>query len=436
MSDRIDEAERSVLGGMLLDATVIEDITDVITGRDFYRPVHETIFDTITGMHRARQPVDAITVADTLGGDLDRVGGPAYLHQLIQFVPTAANAGFYAQIVAEAGTKRRLRSAGMQVQELAEKPGDAAPLVEDARRIIDEVSTRTGGKTVFLGETMDQALGSLLHAPEQIPTPWESVNDILGGLRPGCLYVIGARPSVGKSVVGLQLARALTRRGSVAFASLEMSRDDIWSRVISTDLRIDLARVMNRALTAADWKAVDGSRPHWATVPLAISDTAEVSLTDIRRLARSTHRRYRLAGVVVDYLQLMSPARGDKRPRHEFVADVSRQLKLLAMEMHVPVIALSQLNRASEQRLDKMPQLSDLRESGAVEQDADVVILLHREIMGDARNELSLLVAKNRHGRTDTARLQFWGHYSMVLDDGVLPRSEAAYQSTAMGKAA
>jgi replicative DNA helicase len=150
-----------------------------------------------------------------------------------------------------------------------------------------------------------------------------------------------------------------------------------------------------------------------------------VTITDIKRFARSVNRRKPLAGLVVDYLQLMSQPHGDKRPRHEFVADMSRQLKIMAMDMQVPVIALSQLNRASEKRDDKMPQISDLRESGAVEQDADVVILLHREIMGDNRGDLSMLVAKNRHGATGLAQMSFWGHYSKVLDQGITPQSEA-----------
>jgi replicative DNA helicase len=158
-------------------------------------------------------------------------------------------------------------------------------------------------------------------------------------------------------------------------------------------------------------------------VPLYVDDRSGVTITDIKRFARSVNRRKPLAGLVVDYLQLMAQPHGDKRPRHEFVADMSRQLKIMAMDMQIPVIALSQLNRASESRNDKMPMLSDLRESGAVEQDADVVILLHREIMGDLRNDLSMLVAKNRHGATGLAQLTFWGHYSKALDQGTTPQN-------------
>lgn len=414
------DAERSVLGAILLDEQMIDEVTDLVTGRDFYQPRHELIFDTITRMNRDRQSVDAITVADALGSELHKHGGPAYLHELIQTVPTAVNAGYYAQIVAEVGAKRRLRQAGAHIQGLATRDAEAASLVEDARKIVDQVSGGSRERTLFLGETVVEALKNLQSRPQYAPTPWPSLNDILSGLHPGGLYVVGARPGVGKSVIALQLAVELTKRGSVAFASLEMSRNELWARFISSDLRINLGRIMERRLGQADWDQINNARERWSRMPLAIRDKSGLTVTDIRRFARSTHRRRHLAGVVVDYLQLMVPPRGDKRARHEFVADVSRQLKLLAMEMHVPVIALSQLNRASEQRMDKQPQLSDLRESGAVEQDADVVILLHRELTEETRNDLKVLVAKNRHGRTGVVELQFAGHYSTALEPGAL----------------
>jgi replicative DNA helicase len=230
---------------------------------------------------------------------------------------------------------------------------------------------------------------------------------------------------VGKSVIALQLAKALTAKGAVAFSSLEMSEADVQIRAVAADLRIDLARLMKRDLLATDWAKIRDRRAAWQNVPLYIDDNSGVTLTDIKRFARSVNRRQPLAGLVVDYLQLMAQPAGDKRPRHEFVADMSRQLKILAMEMHIPVIALSQLNRGSTQRQDNMPQISDLRESGAVEQDADVVILLHREIMGETSGDLSMLIAKQRNGPTGFAALDFWGHYSMALDKGANLRAVA-----------
>lgn len=420
-------AEQSVLGAMLISREAIIDIADILDGGDFYRPAHETIYRTILDVHGSGSPVDAITIGDALAkmGETDRIGGPAYLHHVSSIVPSPSAGAFYAEIVAHAATRRRLKSAGRKIQDLADGAGDVDELVEASRREVDLTSRATRSVVQSFGETIDAMLGSLDEEINHHPTPWAALNQIIGGLRPGALYVVGARPSVGKSVIALNLAKGLTAHGSVAFSSLEMSNNDLQIRAVSSDLHIDVARLIERALTPGDWGKIRDRRAAWDQVPLYVDDRSGVTITDIKRFARSVNRRKPLAGIVVDYLQLMSQPHGDKRPRHEFVADMSRQLKIMAMDMQIPVIALSQLNRASEARQDKMPMLSDLRESGAVEQDADVVILLHREIMGEKRDELSLLVAKNRHGATGLAELTFWGHYSCALDPGVTPQAEA-----------
>lgn len=414
------DAERSVLGAMLISRDAILDVTETLNPGDFHQPAHEVIFRTITALNQAGKPADAITVTNALetSGELARCGGPAALHTMAGEVPTASSAAYYAEIVSKAAIRRRLLIAGQKIVQLAESGGDEETLVETARREVDQTTKNTTTTARSFGETIDEMIDTLDEAPNHHPTPWESVNGIIGGLRPGALYVVGARPSVGKSVVALQLAKGLSQYGSVAFSSLEMSTADVQMRAVSADLRIDLRRLIERDLTPSDWNKIRDRRQSWNQVPLFIDDQSEVSVTDIKRFARTVSRRQPLAGIVVDYLQLMTPPPGDKRPRHEFVADCSRQLKILAMDMGVPVIALSQLNRSSEQRQDKRPQLSDLRESGAVEQDADVVILLHREIMGENRGDLEMLVAKNRHGRTDVAQLTFWGHYSRITDTG------------------
>lgn len=414
------DAERSVLGAMLISRDAILDVTETLNPGDFHQPAHEVIFRTITALNQVGKPADPITVTNALdtAGELARCGGPAALHTMAGEVPTASSAAYYAEIVSKAAIRRRLLIAGQKIVQLAESGGDEETLVETARREVDQTTKNTTTTARSFGETIDEMIDTLDEAPNHHPTPWESVNGIIGGLRPGALYVVGARPSVGKSVVALQLAKGLSQYGSVAFSSLEMSTADVQMRAVSADLRIDLRRLIERDLTPSDWNKIRDRRQSWNQVPLFIDDQSEVSVTDIKRFARTVSRRQPLAGIVVDYLQLMTPPPGDKRPRHEFVADCSRQLKILAMDMGVPVIALSQLNRSSEQRQDKRPQLSDLRESGAVEQDADVVILLHREIMGENRGDLEMLVAKNRHGRTDVAQLTFWGHYSRITDTG------------------
>lgn len=421
-------AEQSVLGAMLISRDAISDIADILDGGDFYRPQHETIYRTILDLHSTGSPVDAITVNDALTGmgEIARIGGHSYTHELATTVPSASSGAYYAEIVAHAATRRRLTAAGRKIQDLAGNGGDVDELVEAARREVDQTSRATGSVVQSFGETIDIMLGTLDEEINHHPTPWAAVNDIIGGLRPGALYVVGARPSVGKSVVALNLAQSLACHGSVAFSSLEMSNNDVQIRAVSSDLHLDVARLIERNLTPGDWAKIRDRRAAWTDVPLFVDDRSGVTITDIKRFARSVNRRKPLVGVVVDYLQLMAQPHGDKRPRHEFVADMSRQLKIMAMDMQIPVIALSQLNRASEARQDKMPMLSDLRESGAVEQDADVVILLHREIMGDNRNDLSMLVAKNRHGATGLAELTFWGHYSKAMDKGTYPKQVAA----------
>ena len=419
------QAEQSVLGAMLLSREALAEVSEVLDGGDFYRPTHETIYRTMLTLNAKGSPVDAITVNDELSrtGEAGPAGGPAYVHQLMQACPTPSAATYYAGIVTEAAVRRRLHTAGVKIQQLATSGGDIEELVEAARREVDLTSRAAGTAVLSFGETIDTMLWGLDEAVQHHPTPWDALNQIIGGLRPGALYVIGARPSVGKSVIALNLAKSLTAHGSVAFSSLEMSNSDVQIRAVSGDLNIDVRRLIERDLTPGDWEKIRERRAAWDSVPLFVDDRAGVTITDIRRFARSVNRRKPLAGLVVDYLQLMAQPSGDKRPRQEFVADMSRQLKIMAMDMQIPVIALSQLNRASEARQDKTPAISDLRESGAVEQDADVVILLHREIMGEKRNDLGMLVAKNRHGSTGFAELQFWGHYSKALDQGGSPHS-------------
>jgi replicative DNA helicase len=422
------DAERSTLGAMMLSREVIQDITDLVSGPDFYRPAHETIFRTILEMVGRGEQVDQVTVPDALkaSGALEQVGGASYVQELAYGCPAPSAGGHYAAIVAKAAVRRRLVSAGQKIAQMAHQPGDEGELVELARKHVDSTSKATASTVQSFGETIDFMLDQLDEKPDYIPTPWNAVNEIIGGLRPGGLYVVGARPSVGKSVVALQLAKAMTAKGSVAFSSLEMSEADVQMRAVSADLRINLKSLIERDLSGGDWEKIRARRAAWEHVPLFVDDNSGVTITDIKRFARSVNRRKPLAGLVVDYLQLMSQPPGDNRPRHEFVSDMSRQLKILAMEMKIPVVALSQLNRGSTQREDKMPTISDLRESGSIEQDADVVILLHREIMGEKRGDLAMLVAKNRNGATDVAHLTFWGHYSSAYDVGTMPRTQAA----------
>lgn len=412
------EAELSVIGSILLTGGKVLDELD-FTPSDYMHPAHEFIHRTMTDMKGAGQPIDQVTVADKLAKSGERID-PTLIHNAIGSTATAASADYYAGIVSDAASMRRLQAAATRIHQMIEQGGDADEIVEAARREVDGAQGGTRSQPVqFVAETLEGTIDYLDSDIDATPSPWPSVNSIITGLKPGALYVIGARPSVGKSVAGLQLARELSKHGGVAMLSLEMSVNDVNTRLISSELGIEMGRLMSHQLRAEDWSRVsEWMRTERANMPLAVSDNASATITDIKRFARNVHRRKPLAGIVVDYLQLLSQPNGDKRPRHEFVADMSRQLKILAMDMNVPVIALSQLNRGSESREDKRPKLSDLRESGAVEQDADVVILMHREIIGDRATEMEMLVAKNRHGRTGAIDLGFAGHYSRIVDRG------------------
>ncbi|GAA1337213.1 replicative DNA helicase [Arthrobacter roseus] len=411
----LNAAEQSIIGALLLTNGKILDELD-FNPRDYHQPIHEVVHRTIAEMKAANQPIDALTVMDALARAKEPI--PAtFLHEAMQATPSAASATHYAGIVTDAATLRRVQSAATSVHQMVHDGGDADVIVEEARKLMDGTQPRSRNQRVsFLEDTMEATINYLDEEVDSVPTIWPSLNDIITGLRPGAVYVVGARPSVGKSVVAMQMAQALLKVGSVAFVSLEMSVNDLTSRLISNELKIDMGRIVRHDLTPTDWKRISEWMPKRQHVPLAINDNSGSTIADIRAFARNVNRRKPLAGVVVDYMQLMSAPIGDRRPRHEFVSEMSRQLKILAMDLHVPVIALSQLNRSSESREDKRPGLSDLRESGSIEQDADVVILLHREIMGDKKNDISFAVAKNRHGATGMAHMQFAGHYSEVRD--------------------
>lgn len=411
----LDTAELSVLGSILLTAGRILEELDFAPS-DYRQPAYEFIHRTAQSMKVEGKSIDQLTVMDAVMKAGERID-PLILHKAMEVTPSASNAQLYAGIVTDAATMRRLHASAARVQQIIGEGGDADEIMEAARKEIDGAQSSIKSQPVqFIADTMEATIDFLESPIAFTPTPWASLNKIMGGLKPGALYVIGARPSVGKSVVGLQLARGLTEHGSVAFMSLEMSVNDVNVRLMAADLQIDMRRLMSHDLTAKDWELIGEWMKQRGDMPLAVNDNTGASITDIKRFVRNVHRRKPLAGVVVDYLQLMAQQPHDKRPRQEFVADLSRQLKIMAMELDVPVIALSQLNRGSTSREDQRPKISDLRESGAVEQDADVVILLHREIDTDNKYEIHMLVGKNRNGPTGATSMEFIGHHANVRD--------------------
>ncbi|MBM6406104.1 replicative DNA helicase [Phycicoccus sp. CSK15P-2] len=428
-------AEQSVLGSMLLDKDAIADCLEQVKAQDFYRPAHEAIFDAVLDLFGRGEPADAITVADELSkrGDLARVGGQAYLHQLIQSVPTAANAGYYAEIVHERAVLRRLVEAGTRIVQLgyAQGEGDIDDIVNRAQAEVYGVADKRGGEDYHvLGEILDETLTEIEAASGRtddligVPTGFIELDELTHGLHPGQMIVLAARPAVGKSTLGIDVVRAAAIKHNMAAAvfSLEMSRTEITMRILSAEATIQLQDLRRGLKNQDQWNKLARIMGKISSAPLFIDDSPNMSLMEIRAKCRRLKQQHNLKLVVIDYLQLMTSGK-KVESRQQEVAEFSRALKLLAKELEVPVIAISQLNRGPEQRTDKRPQMSDLRESGSIEQDADVVILLHRD-RGDVEREgeADVIVAKHRNGPTKDLVLAFQGHYSrfnnMAKDGG------------------
>lgn len=425
-------AEQSVLGGMMLSKDAIADVVEMVRGNDFYRPAHEAVYDAIVDLYGRGEPADAVTVSAELTkrGELARIGGAPYLHTLISSVPTAANAGFYARIVRERAVLRKLVDAGTRIAQLgyATDGGDVDELVNTAQAEVYAVTERRTSEDYLalkdiLNGTMEE-IDAASHRGEGmigVPTGFKDLDALTNGLHPGQMIVLAARPAVGKSTMGLDIARAASIKNgqtSVIF-SLEMSRNEIAMRMLSAESQVPLTNLRKGSMRDDDWTRLARTMGKLSDAPLFIDDSPNMSLMEIRAKCRRLKQRHDLKLVVIDYLQLMSSGKRVESRQQE-VSEFSRALKLLAKELEVPVIAISQLNRGSEQRTDKKPQMSDLRESGSIEQDADVVILLHREDMYEKESpragEADMIVAKHRNGPTDTIVVAFQGHYARFFD--------------------
>jgi replicative DNA helicase len=378
-------AEQSVLGGMLLSKDAIADCVETLRGTDFYRPAHELVHDAILDLYGRGEPADAITVADELGkrGELQRVGGQAYLHQLIQVVPTAANAGYYAEIVRERAVLRRLVEAGTRIVQLGYQQGggDVEDIVNAAQAEVYAVADKRGGEDYAkLSEILEQTLNEIEVASGRtdemvgVPTGFIELDELTHGLHAGQMVVIAARPAVGKSTIGLDIARAAAIKHNLATAifSLEMSRTEITMRVLSAEAQIQLQDLRKGTLRDEGWQKLARIMGQISDSPLFIDDSPNMSLMEIRAKCRRLKQQHNLKLVVIDYLQLMSSGKRVESRQQE-VSEFSRALKLLAKELEVPVIAISQLNRGPEQRTDKRPQMSDLRESGCLTADTRIL---------------------------------------------------------------
>lgn len=394
-------AEQALLGAALLDGRVLDDVDTPL--EHFYRPGHAHLWGQLQRLRSAEKPTDAISVHAYLqqAGTLEEAGGTAYLHTLVNTTPTAVNASHWAGIVTGHARRRALVAAGQRITALgyATDGADDDDRCDDARRALDDALNGTGfdaAKLRTVGDNLDEILDELEKPNVVATTGLEELDERIGGLRPGELVVIGARPGVGKSILGAQLALTTAEAGKPALiASLEMSKTELTYRILANVARIDLVNITRRRMRDRDWDAVARATSRIAELPLHIDDNSSSSIADIRSRLRTMKRRRACELLVVDYLQLLRPS-NTKSPRHEQVAEMSRGLKLIARDLELPVVALSQVNRSSIQRQDKRPSMSDLRESGAIEADADVVILLHVE--ADMQGQMELNVVKNRHG--------------------------------------
>ncbi|MDM4762330.1 replicative DNA helicase [Galbitalea sp. SE-J8] len=424
-------AEQSTIGGMLLSKDAVADVIEAVRAVDFYIPKHEIIFDAVLTLYSHGEPTDVIAVTDELTktGAIARAGGAEYLHTLTALVPTAANAGFYASIVAEKAVLRRLVEAGTRIVQMGyASEGEVVDLVNTAQA---EIYGVTGGVEaedyVPLTEAVTSAIDEIEAARGRdggmvgVPTGFAELDALTNGLHPGQMIIIAARPAIGKSTVGLDIARsaAIHHDLPTIIFSLEMGRSEIAMRLLSAEASVPLQHMRKGTVHQNDWTTIAQTRGRINDAPLYIDDSPNMTLVEIRAKCRRLKQRVGLKMVIIDYLQLMTSGK-KVESRQQEVSEFSRALKLLAKELEVPVIAISQLNRGPEQRADKKPALSDLRESGSIEQDADMVILLHRESAYEADNpragEADFIVAKHRNGPTATITVGFHGHFSRFAD--------------------
>jgi replicative DNA helicase len=418
------EAEESLLGSMMLSGEAIAAVTDVgLRTEDFYKRAHRLIFDALTGLYAKGEPVDAITTVEEMRrlGTIEDAGGALFIHHLVETVGTTASAGHYAKIVTEHALLRRLISAaGDIIQGAYDVPRDPAAFADLAEGLVYGAHRgHEKDEIVALSSLVHQSMEDLERLHERtglvgLATGFRDLDELLQGLQKGNLVVVAARPGIGKSSFVTNVARnvAVDAGAPVAMFSLEMSRMEIGMRLLCAEARVPQDKVRRAMVAAEDWGRIVEAAETLDRAPIWVVDSGNVTILDIRSKARKLAARSEGLGlIIVDYLQLMtSHQRVDNRQQE--VAEISRSLKLLAKELEVPVIAVSQLNRDPEKRTDKRPQLADLRESGSIEQDSDVVMFIHREDVYNRddpalKGVADLIVAKHRNGPTDTVRLTF-----------------------------
>jgi replicative DNA helicase len=429
------EAEQSVLGGLMLDSTALDKIADLITDDDFYRHEHRLIYRQVVRLSELAKPVDVITVAEALeiAGELDRVGGLPYLGSLAQNVPSAANVRRYGEIVRERSVMRKLAEVGTEIASSAYNPTgrDAAQLLDEAESKVFEIAEAGNkGKQGFMA--MPPLLSQVVERIETLygrdnqsdvtgmATGFNDLDRMTSGLQPGDLVIVAGRPSMGKTAFSINIAEnvALDSNKPVAIFSMEMGAAQLAMRMLGSVGKLNQHDLRTGRLQDDDWGRLTHALGKLNDAPLFIDESAALSALDLRARSRRLHRQHGELGlIVVDYIQLMSSNAGKaSENRATEISEISRSLKALAKELHVPVIALSQLNRSLEQRPNKRPVMSDLRESGAIEQDADLILFIYRDEVYNPdspdKGKAEIIIGKQRNGPIGKVELAFRGEYT------------------------
>ncbi len=428
------DAEESVLGAMMLSPGAIGAVSEVLSASDFYRGSHATIYRAALDLYAKGEPVDAITLVDELErrGELEEIGGRVRINELAALVPATSNAGHYARIVREMATLRGLVRAGQEIARLGfEREGKAAEeLVDKAEQVVFDLSQeRAVGEFTHIEDLLKDSFERITALYEAgadvtgLASGYKELDKLTSGFQPGNLIVVAARPSMGKSAFGLCVAANLAVRQNVPVAlfTLEMSKMEVTQRLMCSEAKVESQRLRTGKLAQEDWPRLTGACDRLAKAPVYVDDTGSITLMEIRSKARRLKMREPNLGlIIVDYLQLMTSGVSAEN-RVQEVSQISRSLKVLARDLDVPIIAISQLSRAVEQRHDKRPILSDLRESGSIEQDADLVVFIYRDeyYNGEESDQQGLAevhLAKHRNGPTDMVKLSFLRRFAKFAD--------------------
>ena len=435
------EAECGVLGSIIIDPEAIVQVSDFLHADDFYRDAHHTIFEVILQLYEEHEPADFITICDELErrNRLEEVGGASYITSLINQVPTSGNVEFYARIVERTAILRRLIHAAGQIAAIAYEEGDADIALDKAEQLIFNISQRHARSDfTHMRDVLAEYMNKLDKLHERrgtivgVPTGFTDLDRITGGLQKSDLIVLAARPGIGKSSLALSLAHnaALKYYTSIAVFSLEMSKDQLAQRLLSMDAGIDQQRLRTGIIEEDEWDRIVYAMDTLSESNIWIDDTAGISTMEMRSKARRLQAEHGIDLIIVDYLQLMQATIGGKRNenRVQEISEISRSLKGLARELNVPVLALAQLSRAVESRQSKVPQLSDLRESGSIEQDSDIVMFIYRDDLynqeSERKNIADIIIAKHRNGPIGEISLYFQASQTRFRDLELNPSAE------------